>query len=56
VGESERFGEDRFTSSLREAAGAADAVQRIDRAVSRSAQGPQVDDTAVWVAERSPQL
>jgi serine phosphatase RsbU (regulator of sigma subunit) len=52
VGVEERFGEERLREALQDAAGAADAVARIERAVSRFADGPQVDDTAVIVVER----
>jgi PAS domain S-box-containing protein len=52
VGERDRFGEDRLIEALRDAAGAADAVARIERALTRFAEGPQVDDTAVIVVER----
>jgi PAS domain S-box-containing protein len=53
VGEGERFGEERLRETLREAAAATDAVARIQRAMSRFARGPQVDDTAVIVVERT---
>jgi serine phosphatase RsbU (regulator of sigma subunit) len=52
VGVEERFGEDRLMEVLRDAASAADAVARIEGAVSSFAEGPQVDDTAVIVVER----
>jgi PAS domain S-box-containing protein len=52
VGAQERFGEERLMAALRDAASAADAVARIERAVSEFGQGPQVDDTAVIVVER----
>jgi PAS domain S-box-containing protein len=52
VGVEERFGEERLMDALRNAASAADAVARIERAVSAFADGPQVDDTAVIVVER----
>ena len=52
VGVEERFGEERLMEVLRDAASAADAVARIEGAVSRFADGPQVDDTAVIVVER----
>jgi len=54
VGQSERFGEDRLTRALRGVQDARDTVRRIEQAVSRFAYGPQVDDTAVLVLERSP--
>ena len=52
VGERERFGEERLIETLRDAAGPAEAVARIEEAVGRFAEGPQVDDTAVIVVER----
>jgi serine phosphatase RsbU (regulator of sigma subunit) len=52
VGVEERFGEERLMEALQDAASAADAVARIERAVSGFADGPQVDDTAVIVVER----
>lgn len=53
VGEEERFGEERLADTLREGRGAADTVARIERAVGEFALGPQVDDMAVIVVERS---
>ena len=53
VGATERFGEDRLADVLHQADSAEDAVRQIDEAVSRFADGPQVDDTAVLVIERS---
>ncbi len=52
VGENERFGEARLARTLDDATGAADAVRRIEEAVTRFARGPQVDDTAVIAVER----
>jgi serine phosphatase RsbU (regulator of sigma subunit) len=52
VGEHDRFGEERRAGVLHGAAGAADAVARIDAAVRSFARGPQVDDIAVIVVER----
>jgi serine phosphatase RsbU (regulator of sigma subunit) len=52
VGEIDRFGEARLIEALRGASSAADAVRRIEEAVSRFADGPQVDDTAVLAVER----
>jgi PAS domain S-box-containing protein len=52
VGQEERFGEERLVLTLREAGSAADAVARIEAAVSRFAFGPQVDDNAAIVVER----
>lgn len=53
VGATERFGEDRLADVLHQADSAEEAVRQIDQAVSRFADGPQVDDTAVLVIERS---
>ena len=52
VGEEERFGEERLARTLRDAAGAADAVRRIEQALVEFAHGSQVDDTAVIAVER----
>jgi Stage II sporulation protein E (SpoIIE) len=49
VGASERFGEDRLADVLHQAHSGRDAVRRIDEALSRFANGPQADDTAVLV-------
>lgn len=54
VGETGRFGEERLGDALAGAAGAPDAVQRIDRAIRGFAEGPQADDTAVLAVERGP--
>jgi PAS domain S-box-containing protein len=54
VGQDERFGEERLAQTLRDAAGAADAVRRIERALVEFAHGSQVDDTAVIAVERLP--
>ncbi|HET6866694.1 MAG TPA: SpoIIE family protein phosphatase [Solirubrobacteraceae bacterium] len=53
VGEEERFGEDRLIATLREGHSAEDTVARIERAVGEFALGPQVDDMAVIVVERT---
>jgi serine phosphatase RsbU (regulator of sigma subunit) len=53
VGEEERFGEDRLVQTLREGQSAADTVARIERAVGEFALGPQVDDMAMIVVERT---
>jgi serine phosphatase RsbU (regulator of sigma subunit) len=53
VGEEERFGEERLIATLREGHGAADTVARIERAVGEFALGPQVDDMAMIVVERT---
>ena len=54
VGPAERFGEERLAQTLRDAAGAADAVRRIEHALVTFAHGSQVDDTAVIAVERLP--
>ena len=54
VGQDERFGEERLARTLRDAAGAADAVRRIEHALVKFAHGSQVDDTAVIAVERLP--
>jgi PAS domain S-box-containing protein len=53
VGEEERFGEERLAATLAEGHGAADMVARIERAVGEFALGPQVDDMAIIVVERT---
>jgi serine phosphatase RsbU (regulator of sigma subunit)/PAS domain-containing protein len=53
VGMDERFGEERLARALEGAAGAEDAVRRIDVAMSAFAEGPQVDDTAILTVERT---
>jgi PAS domain S-box-containing protein len=50
--ERERFGEARLAVTLHPATSAADAIGRIERAVSEFAHGPQVDDTAVIAVQR----
>jgi serine phosphatase RsbU (regulator of sigma subunit) len=52
VGQRDRFGEERLARALSGAADAADAVARIDAAVTEFASGPQTDDTAVVAVER----
>jgi PAS domain S-box-containing protein len=54
VGEEERFGEDRLVATLHGAAGATDAVARIEAAVRAFAHGSQADDIAVIAVERLP--
>ncbi|MFZ0380070.1 MAG: SpoIIE family protein phosphatase, partial [Solirubrobacteraceae bacterium] len=54
VGEEERFGEDRLVATLHGAAGATDAVARIEAAVRTFARGTQADDIAVIAVERLP--
>jgi PAS domain S-box-containing protein len=54
VGEAERFGEDRLVATLHGAAGATDAVARIEAAVRDFARGTQADDIAVIAVERLP--
>jgi PAS domain S-box-containing protein len=52
---SERFGEYRLEQALRSAAGAEDAIARVDAALSAFAgQGAQRDDTALLALERLP--
>lgn len=53
VGEEERFGEERLLAALREGESAPDTVARIERAVKHFASGPQVDDMALIVVERT---
>jgi PAS domain S-box-containing protein len=53
VGEEERFGEERLVTTLSEGQGASDTVARIERAVGEFALGPQVDDMAIIVVERT---
>lgn len=53
-GESGRFGEERLVQTLRGAADADDAIDRVETALSAFAHGPQRDDTAVLVVERLP--
>ncbi len=52
VGKEERFGENRLVATLDGAAGAADAVARIEAAVRDFAHGSQADDIAVIAVER----
>jgi len=54
VGQADRFGEARLAQTLGDAAGAADAVRRIEQALVEFAHGSQVDDTAVIAVERLP--
>ncbi len=51
VGESDRFGEERLSETLRAATEAADAVSAIELALTNFAGGRQADDTAVLVVE-----
>ena len=53
VGENERFGEERLAETLRAAGDATETVNAIERALTRFAEGPQADDTAVLVVERA---
>ncbi len=53
VGEEERFGEERLLATLRDGESASDTVARIERAVRDFASGPQVDDMALIVVERT---
>ncbi len=52
-GETERFGEARLTEVLRKATDPADAVRRIDAALTAFGDGPQRDDTAVLAVQRT---
>jgi PAS domain S-box-containing protein len=52
VGEQDRFGEARLAQTLRDACGAADAVARMEEALTHFARGPAVDDVAVIAVER----
>jgi PAS domain S-box-containing protein len=52
VGAGQRFGEERLARLLPAAAGAADAVARVDAAVSEFAGGEQGDDIAILAVER----
>lgn len=52
MGASERFGEERLAETVAAAADAADAVARIDTALSTFASGPQRDDTAALAIQR----
>jgi serine phosphatase RsbU (regulator of sigma subunit) len=53
VGEEERFGEERLAATLREGGSAAGTVAQIERAVNEFGAGPQVDDMAILVVERT---
>ncbi|HET8978100.1 MAG TPA: SpoIIE family protein phosphatase [Solirubrobacteraceae bacterium] len=53
VGANGRFGSDRLTGTLRGAVDPADTVARVERALGRFARGPQRDDTAVLVVQRT---
>ena len=52
-GATERFGEARLTEVLREAIDPADAIRRIDAALTAFSDGPQRDDTAVLAVQRT---
>jgi PAS domain S-box-containing protein len=52
VGESDRFGEERLSDTLRGMSGATNVVRAIERALTCFAHGPQADDTAVLVVDR----
>jgi PAS domain S-box-containing protein len=54
VGADGRFGEERLERTLDGAADAADAVARIDAALSRFEVGEQADDTAILAVQRMP--
>jgi PAS domain S-box-containing protein len=53
TGRDDRFGEERLAATLADAAGASDAVRRIELALDEFAHGPQSDDTAVLALERT---
>jgi PAS domain S-box-containing protein len=54
VGEDGRFGEERLAVTLEGAIDAADAVARIDAALSAYEVGEQADDTAILAVQRVP--
>jgi anti-sigma regulatory factor (Ser/Thr protein kinase) len=54
LGEHDRFGEERLRETLADAAGADDAVTRIDAALDAFQVGAQADDTAVLAVARTP--
>jgi len=54
VGAAERFGEERLERTLDGATDAADAVARIDAALSAFEVGEQADDTAILAVQRMP--
>jgi serine phosphatase RsbU (regulator of sigma subunit) len=54
VGAEDRFGVERLRAALTGAAGAADAVRRIEAALAGFQVGRQADDTAVLAVERLP--
>ena len=51
-GETERFGEERLATVLRDSVDAPDAVRRIEAALTEFEHGPQRDDTAVIALQR----
>jgi serine phosphatase RsbU (regulator of sigma subunit) len=53
VGEEERFGEERLAATVAGGESAPDTVARIESAVKRFGLGPQVDDMAIIVLERT---
>ncbi|MBV9802453.1 MAG: SpoIIE family protein phosphatase [Solirubrobacterales bacterium] len=53
VGETERFGEERLAATVGGGRGAQETVARIEAAVGDFAHGPQADDMAVIVVERT---
>lgn len=54
VGRESRFGPERLLETLSGATGAADAVARIERALTEFEVGAQADDTAILAVERAP--
>ncbi|HZE04865.1 MAG TPA: PP2C family protein-serine/threonine phosphatase, partial [Solirubrobacteraceae bacterium] len=53
VGEDGRFGSDRLTVALRGGGDPATTVARVERALASFARGPQRDDTAILVVQRT---
>lgn len=53
VGDDERFGDARLADAVRNAHDAPDAIRRIDAALSAFGEGPQRDDTAALVVQRT---
>lgn len=51
-GEHDRFGDARLHATLRDAAGAGDAVARVERALDHHSTGSQADDTAILAIGR----
>ena len=49
----ERFGDERLTAALRGATGPRDAIERVTAALTAFERGPQADDTALVVLQRT---